>query len=116
MGDDGGMPDVPTTTVQDLPEPLPGTLLDVRDDHEWVAGHAPGAVHIPLVELPQRLGELDLDGPLHVVCRSGGRSARAVAWLAQNGVDAVNVDGGMGAWVEAGRPMTSQDGGEPRVL
>lgn len=116
MGDDGRMPDVPTTTVQDLPDPLPGTLLDVRDDHEWAAGHAPGAVHVPLVELPQRFGELDLDGPLHVVCRSGGRSARAVAWLEQNGVDAVNLDGGMGAWVEAGRAMTSEDGGEPRVL
>ncbi len=114
------MPEVPqpllTTTAQDLPEQLPGTLLDVRADDEWAAGHAPGAVHVPLAELAQRFGELDLDGPLHVVCRSGGRSAQAVAWLGQNGVDAVNVDGGMGAWAEAGRPMVSEDGQDPRVL
>jgi len=110
------MSDVPTTTVQALPELPPGTLLDVRDDDEWAAGHAPGAVHIPLVELPQRFGELDLDATLHVICRSGGRSARAVAWLQHQGVDAVNVAGGMGAWSEVGHPMGSEDGQEPRVL
>ncbi len=107
--------DVPSTTVSALPPQLPGTLLDVREDDEWAAGHAPGAVHVPLAELPARLGELDLGIPVHVVCRGGGRSTRATAWLLQNGVDAVNVDGGMSAWNEAGRPMVCEDGGPPRV-
>jgi rhodanese-related sulfurtransferase len=39
-----------------------------------------------------------------------------VAWLAANGVDAINLDGGMGAWAAAGRPLVSETGGEPAVL
>ncbi|GAA2034996.1 rhodanese-like domain-containing protein [Pseudokineococcus marinus] len=97
----------------DVPEDA--VLVDVREDDEWAAGHAPGAVHIPLGDLPARVGELP-EGDVHVVCRSGGRSARAAAWLQQNGVDAVDVAGGMGAWYEAERPMVSESGQEPRVL
>ena len=95
--------------------PEDAVLVDVREDDEWAAGHAPGAVHIPLGDLPARLGELP-EGEVHVVCRSGGRSARATAWLQQNGVDAVDVAGGMGAWSEADRPMVSETGQEPRVV
>jgi rhodanese-related sulfurtransferase len=105
--------DVPTTTVQQLPEDV--HLLDVREDDEWAAGHAPGAQHVPLGDLPDRIGELP-EGEVHVICRSGGRSARAAAWLNENGVDAVNVDGGMGAWQDAGRPMVADTGEEPRVI
>lgn len=96
-------------------------LLDVREDDEWVAGHVEGARHIPMGELPGRFPEVaDLadaapSGELVVVCRSGGRSAQVVAWLARNGVDAVNLDGGMGAWADAGRPMVSETGGDPVV-
>ncbi|MEJ5944011.1 rhodanese-like domain-containing protein [Pseudokineococcus basanitobsidens] len=108
MPDD--LPSVPAAQVPD-----DAVLVDVREDDEWAAGHAPGAVHIPLGDLPARVGELP-EGDVHVVCRSGGRSARATAWLQQNGVDAVDVAGGMGAWYEAGRPMTSEQGQEPRVL
>ncbi|YAL83393.1 rhodanese-like domain-containing protein [Dermacoccaceae bacterium W4C1] len=81
-------------------------LLDVREQDEWDAGHAPGAVHIPLAELPARIGELpETDKELPVICRSGGRSARAVAWLEQQGYDVVNVDGGMRLWAEGGKPL-----------
>jgi rhodanese-related sulfurtransferase len=90
-------------------------ILDVREQDEWDAGHIAGAVHAPLAEVPSRLGELTGDDPLVVVCRSGGRSARAVAWLARNGVDASNLDGGMGSWAGAGRPMVSELGTEPFV-
>ncbi len=109
------VPAVPAVQVTDLPAEVPGTLLDVREDDEWAAGHATGALHIPLGQLPVRLGELDLDEPVHVVCRSGGRSARAVEWLNENGAEAVNVAGGMGAWAEAGRPMEGDGPGEPFV-
>ena len=104
---------VPTVAVAEVPADAP--LLDVREAQEWVAGHAPTARHLPMSELPARLGELPDDDPLYVICRSGGRSARVVAWLAQNGVDAVNLDGGMGAWASAGRPLVSETGGEPFV-
>jgi rhodanese-related sulfurtransferase len=107
-------PSVPSVQATDVP--VDARILDVREQDEWDAGHIDGAVHVPLAEVPQRLGELTEDEtPLVVVCRSGGRSARAVAWLVQNGVDATNLDGGMGAWASAGRPMVSEAGTEPFV-
>ena len=82
------------------------TLLDVREPDEWVAGHAPDAVHIPLGELTERASrELPSGASLLVVCHSGGRSARATAWLNQAGYDAVNLDGGMVEWARAGLPV-----------
>lgn len=90
-------------------------LLDVREPEEWQAGHAPWAVHVPLGELPSRLHELPADREVVVVCRSGGRSAQAVMWLTQQGREALNLDGGMHAWADAGRPMTSETGTDPYV-
>jgi rhodanese-related sulfurtransferase len=106
---------VPTLTVADLPtEPTDGVvLLDVREQDEWDAGHAPGALHIPMGDLPARLADLPADSALHVVCRGGGRSARATAYLNANGWDAHNVDGGMKAWHAAGRAMESADAATP---
>lgn len=91
-------------------------ILDVREQDEWDAGHAPGAIHIPLGELPARLDELpDTDaGTLAVTCRGGGRSSRAVAWLTQQGFDVANLDGGMKGWQAAGKALVS-DSGEPTV-
>ncbi len=105
-------PQVPT--VDPAQVPADAAILDVREPDEWAAGHVDGAVHIPLMELPARTGDLP-EGELYVICRSGGRSARAVAWLGQNGFDAVNVDGGMGAWQAAGREMVSDTGEAPTV-
>jgi rhodanese-related sulfurtransferase len=54
---------------------------------------------------------------LYVICRSGGRSARVVAFLSQQGVSAVNVKGGMQSWAAAGRPMVAEHAGAtPGVL
>ncbi|WAL65482.1 rhodanese-like domain-containing protein [Amycolatopsis cynarae] len=107
--------DIPTVSVADLP--AGGlTLLDVREHDEWVAGHAPEAVHIPLGELPahlEDLAKLPDDRPIHVVCRTGGRSARATAWLLANGWDAVNVAGGMKSWLTEGRPVVGERGEVP---
>lgn len=109
------MDQMPTVRVTDLPDEA--VLVDVREPDEWAAGHAPKAVHIPLGEIPERLGELpDNDAPLPVVCRSGGRSQRAVQWLVQQGFDVVNVDGGMIAWAAAGKALTTDGGREPEVL
>ncbi|GLY64080.1 sulfurtransferase [Amycolatopsis taiwanensis] len=105
--------ELPTASVSELPtEGL--TLLDVREQDEWAAGHAPGAIHIPLGELPARvgeLGELPDDKPVYVVCRSGGRSARAAAWLNSSGWEAVNVAGGMKSWHSEGRPVVGEHPG-----
>ena len=105
---------VPQVSVQDVPDDA--VILDVREQDEWDAGHAPGAVHIPLGDLPSRLDELpDTDsGTVAVACRGGGRSSRAVAWLTQQGFDVANLDGGMKAWQGAGKQLVA-DSGDPTV-
>lgn len=107
------MSEIPTTTVHDVADDA--LLIDVREPDEWAAGHAPNAIHIPLGELPARLHELpDTDDTLGIVCRMGGRSARAVAWLAHQGYDVANVEGGMLAWHHAGKRLTGD--GQPRII
>jgi rhodanese-related sulfurtransferase len=108
------MSDVPTVRVAELGPQV--TLLDVREDDEWAAGHAEGAQHLPATQLMVCYGEVPADREVHVICRTGGRSARVAAWLNENGFDAVNVAGGMSAWIEAGRPIVADGDEEPRIL
>lgn len=82
-------------------------LLDVRNDDEWVEGHAPAALLMPLPVLGDRHTELPTDRRIAVICRSGARSARATEALVGAGYDAVNVAGGMIAWTEAGLPIVT---------
>ncbi|MGW9171256.1 rhodanese-like domain-containing protein [Streptomyces decoyicus] len=95
-------------------------LLDVREDDEWEAGHAEGALHIPMSEFVARYGELTEaapeDGKVYVLCRVGGRSAQVAQYLIQQGVDAVNVAGGMQAWEAAGRPVSDGKGGSGAIV
>ena len=106
---------VPTVTVADVSDDA--YLLDVRDLDEWEAGHAPTAAHLPMMEIPGRIGELPTDRDIVVVCRVGSRSAQVVAYLIAQGRDRVtNLDGGMFAWHAVGRPMVSADGGPGFVL
>lgn len=103
-----------TVTVNDVPEGA--TILDVRDDYEFVAGRAAGAQHLPLDQLPERFdAELDPDTDYYVICRTGGRSARAAEFLQARGFSAFNIAGGSGAWLEAGKPMEADGGAEPIV-
>jgi rhodanese-related sulfurtransferase len=104
---------VPEVMSADLPAGV--FLLDVREDDEWVAGHAPDALHIRLGELGARAAELPRDREVYVICRSGTRSAYAAQALAGGGLSAVNVADGMTGWAVAGRPMVSEDGSEPYV-
>ncbi|MFC9466748.1 rhodanese-like domain-containing protein [Streptomyces coelicoflavus] len=109
---------MPTIGVGDLKDG--DFLLDVREDDEWQAGHAAGALHIPLSEFVARYGELaeaaPQDGRVHVLCRVGGRSAQVTMYLVQQGVDAVNVDGGMQEWAAAGHPVVDAKGEPGHVL
>ncbi len=108
---------IPTVAVSGVPDPLPAGLgvLDVREDVEWRHGHIEGASHIPLSDLPTRLTEVP-EGQTLVVCKVGGRSAQAVAYLRQQGHEVVNLDGGMLDWEAAGRPMVSETGDRPQVV
>ncbi|RLK60128.1 rhodanese-like domain-containing protein [Actinokineospora cianjurensis] len=105
---------VPTATVDAIP--ADAVLLDVREQDEWDAGHAPSAQHIPMGELTARLDELPADAQVFVICRSGGRSARVTQYLNGNGWDAVNVDGGMQTWSALGQPVVSASGQDPQVI
>jgi rhodanese-related sulfurtransferase len=82
-------------------------IIDVRETHEYTEAHVPGARLIPLGQIVERVEEIPDDGPVYVICQSGGRSARAVEWLLGQGVDATNVVGGTMAWLEAGQPAVT---------
>jgi rhodanese-related sulfurtransferase len=86
-------------------------LLDVREPAEYAAIHAPNAKLMPLGEVGLRLKELEAwkDKPVAVICRSGRRSAQAVAILQEAGfTQVVNVQGGTNAWVQAGLEVIKQ--------
>ncbi len=78
------------------------TLLDVRQDFEYAEGHLPGARHIPLPELSERLNELERNLPIVTYCRSGKRSLAAANMLVGQGFQEVmSLEGGMLAWQRA---------------
>ena len=86
-------------------------LLDVREPSEYAAVHAVNAKLLPLGQVESRLQELAAfkDQPVAVICRSGRRSAQAVAMLQEAGfTQVVNVQGGTSAWVEAGLDVVAQ--------
>ena len=112
------MIEVPTIEVAQVPDPIPAgvTVLDVREPIEWHHGHIEGAVHVPLTEVPSRVEELPTDQQLLVVCKVGGRSSQATAFLREKGFEAINLAGGMIDWAQAGRPMVSDAEGDPLVV
>ncbi len=81
-------------------------LVDVREAHEWRNGHARGARHIPLADLPNQIDQLPRSAPVYLICASGNRSAKAAAYLEKAGFDKpINVRGGTTAWSRAGLPI-----------
>ena len=81
------------------------TVVDVRNDHEWHAGHLPGARWIPLATLAERAHELQSNGTLVVHCQGGTRSAIAASLLLAAGHDVANLSGGFAEWAAAGFPV-----------
>ena len=78
-------------------------VVDVRSPEEWTSGHMPGAIHIPLAQLPDRVGELDASAPIVLHCKGGGRSSIATSFLQSRGLSNVsNLAGGFDAWVAQG--------------
>ena len=99
--------DVPEIDVDELARRREAgeAVLDVRNPDEYEEVHVPGATLIPLGELVERVDEVPTDGPLPIICRSGGRSLQAAEFLRARGIDAMNVAGGTLAWVDAGFPV-----------
>jgi rhodanese-related sulfurtransferase len=90
-------------------------LVDVREQHEWDAGHAPQAAFLPMSALQERWTEVaaDDDDPAIIVCHSGYRSAQVADALERSGVPAVSLAGGMVAWAEAGGAGVTGDASAP---
>jgi rhodanese-related sulfurtransferase len=105
---------VPTVTPVEADPVMAGggVLLDVREPEEWEAGHAPGALWIPMSQINQRLDEVPRDRRIVTICRSGARSARVTQALVQQGYDAMNLAGGMQAWAAEGRAVVTDSGAE----
>jgi rhodanese-related sulfurtransferase len=80
-------------------------VIDVREPGEYVGGHVPGAVLMPMGQLPSRVAELDRSRPVFVICASGNRSRAMADYLERVGFDARSVDGGTAAWVQSGHPV-----------
>lgn len=80
-------------------------VVDVREPREYLDGHVPGAVLMPLAQVLARQAELPRGETVYVVCASGNRSGTATDWLRSRGVDAVSVAGGTSGWISQGRPV-----------
>jgi hydroxyacylglutathione hydrolase len=82
------------------------TVIDVRNASEWAHGHIPGALHIPVGHLSQRLSEIPRDRPVVVQCQGGTRSAIAASVLLSRGVrDVINLRGGYDEWTREALPV-----------
>ena len=99
--------EIPTTDIAGLGDALEAGLpvFDVRQPDEYEEAHVPGVTLVPLGEVPDRVDEFPAEGAVYVICKSGGRSAKAVEFLRAQGVDAINVAGGTMAWIDAGNPV-----------
>jgi hydroxyacylglutathione hydrolase len=91
----------------------PYVVLDVRRSDEWRDGHIPGALHVHVGDLAQRMHELPTDQPIVTVCRSGRRAEIAASMIAASGREVIAVRDGMEAWLKRGWPSsTSMDGSD----
>lgn len=89
------------------------TVIDVRELHEYVEGHVPGARLIPLGTIAERVGDVPSDGETLLICRSGARSLKAGEILLSHGLRVINVAGGTLAWIDAGhRVVRGEEPGE----
>lgn len=103
-------------TVEPAQVPEDAFLVDIREQDEWDAGHAPGAHHLPASTLASNLDVFAEHDGAYLVCRSGGRSFQVAQWLSMNGFEVINVGGGMDGWLVQGLPIVADDGREPRII
>ena len=85
-------------------------LLDVREPHEFQAGHIKGALHIPLSKLAEDFHKIVQEHKYLVVCRSGARSNAVTEMLRSQGIEAVNLSGGLQGWLSHGKHLTNASG------
>ena len=98
---------IPEISAEDLASRLElgAQVIDVREPDEWDEAHLAGSHLIPLGQVVDRLDEIASGPPVYVICRSGVRSANACGYLRVQGIDAINVAGGILAWLDAELPV-----------
>lgn len=82
-------------------------VIDVRQPEEYVAGHVPGAVLVPLGEVVERVDEVQTNAAVYVICHSGGRSLKAARFYRSSGIEAWSVAGGTKDWLDSGRDVVA---------
>jgi rhodanese-related sulfurtransferase len=82
-------------------------VFDVREPFEYAEERIPGSTLIPFADVPEEIEQFEGTDTVYLVCHSGARSGRAAEFLRRNGIDAVNVSGGLVAWIQAGLPTES---------
>jgi rhodanese-related sulfurtransferase len=91
------IPAMQTITAEEIKQRL--AIVDVREDEEVALGIIPGAIHIPLMQIPERLADIPQNGETILVCRTGNRSSRAYDYLSAQGLSGIkNMTGGMLEW------------------
>jgi adenylyltransferase/sulfurtransferase len=105
-------PAIPEITAEELKARVdakrPFFLLDVREPHEWQISRIEGATLIPLGQVANRAAELPRDQEIIVHCKMGGRSAKAVAILKEQGIEAKNLKGGILEWIDKVDPSLAK--------
>lgn len=102
-GEPEQVPQIDSNQLRDVLGRTIVQVVDVRAPDEWSRGHLPGAIHIPLAALPERVGELDASRPIVLHCKGGGRSSIATSFLQSKGLGSVsNLTGGYEGWVAEG--------------
>ena len=85
-----------------------GQVIDVRTTGEYKSGHLENALHLHIYDkdFEQRIDKLDKNEPVYIYCKAGGRSSEAVEILHKKGFkEIVELEGGIDAWQEAGKPV-----------
>ncbi len=85
-------------------------VIDVREPDEYREGHVPGAISVPLAQVPESVELFRKPVSVYVVCQSGGRSMRACEYLHDAGItNVINVAGGTMGFAALGNPLTVGD-------
>jgi hydroxyacylglutathione hydrolase len=111
-GTKGGLQVIPDSTLSEVKDGIQNqrvTLLDVRGEDEWKAGHVPGSVNVPVGKLDQQAGSFSPGRPVIVHCQTGARAAIAASVLKAGGLADVRVfAGGYAEWTAAGQPRVTE--------
>ena len=107
---DDGSVDVTTEQTAEALADGSAQVIDVREPHEWDAGHIDGMRHVPVGQLQAEAGSIDQGTPVVFSCKTGGRSTMAAQAFRAAGYRAFSVDGGIEKWVAEGRPIVPEGG------